>query len=145
MKAWGCLALRGHSNHHKRGDSRASGGGGVRFGFIPNNTGGASPSSMNGAGGGSRTLVSALGRLHNGRYTTPAYAGAEDETRTHDLRFTKAPLYQLSYFGMDRTSVPFRTLQTTPVGFWVVFLSSWYPPIPFSQRKHPTTPPGRIL
>lgn len=26
-----------------------------------------------GAGGGSRTRVSALGRLHNGRYTTPAY------------------------------------------------------------------------
>lgn len=25
-----------------------------------------------GAGGGSRTLVSALGRLHNSRYTTPA-------------------------------------------------------------------------
>jgi hypothetical protein len=100
-------------------------------------------SESSGAGGGSRTLVSALGRLHNGRYTTPAYAeasaglpafassifslfvnvyllacqtnalvmsglpdealaksGAEDETRTHDLRFTKAPLYQLSYFGI---------------------------------------------
>ena len=24
---------------------------------------------------------------------------AEDETRTHDLRFTRALLYQLSYFG----------------------------------------------
>src|ERR1017187_7117888 len=28
-------------------------------------------------------------------------SGAEDESRTRDLRFTKPLLYQLSYFGLD--------------------------------------------
>lgn len=45
---------------------------------------------VSGAGGGSRTRVSALGRLHNSRYTTPA--GATLGGRTPDLRFTKAAL-----------------------------------------------------
>lgn len=52
-----------------------------------------------GAGGGSRTHVSALGRLHNSRYTTPAkrYSiGATYQDRTDDLHFTKVALYQLS-------------------------------------------------
>lgn len=47
-----------------------------------------------GAGRGSRTLVSTLGRLHNSRYTIPA--GATCRNRTGDLYFTKVPLYQLS-------------------------------------------------
>ena len=43
-----------------------------------------------GAGGGSRTRVSALGRLHNSRYTTPAISNMEPpwgvEPQTSALR-----------------------------------------------------------
>ena len=46
-----------------------------------------------GAGGGNRTRVSALGRLHNGRYTTPAYCVMEPPWDSNpDPRFTKAML-----------------------------------------------------
>ncbi len=49
-----------------------------------------------GADTGSRTQLSALGRLHISRYTIPARVGAICRDRTGDLRVTNALLYQLS-------------------------------------------------
>ena len=38
-------------------------------------------------------------RTRDPRFTNPAPFGAVERGRTADLRFTKAPLYQLSYDG----------------------------------------------
>jgi hypothetical protein len=52
-----------------------------------------------GAGSGNRTRLSTLGRSHSTDELYPQITGADEGTRTHDLCFTKALLYQLSYIG----------------------------------------------
>ena|GEM_PF-2245938 len=78
----------------------------------------------NGAGSGSRTRVSSLGRIHNSRYTIPAQSNLEPkmgfEPTTPTLR--KWCSSQLSYFGISRcnySSYGIRSGPHTWVQFWM--------------------------
>ena len=74
----------------------------------------------NGAGGGSRTRVSALGRLHNGRYTTPA---THDRTNLRfflSLRFA-FPFSCINKAEMNSSSLIFFKLNRKEIRIYFVF------------------------